>query len=125
VSPNFVEPDENITDEETYAILNSVAVKVPLISKEPVIFKLFVVDQYDPVCANIESPELPDEPLDPPLPDDPEVPELPEVPEEPDDPELPDDPLDPEVPDEPEVPEEPELPEVPEEPLQGPTTFKT
>jgi hypothetical protein len=49
VSPNFVDPDEYITDDDTYVTKNSLALIVPLTSNEPVTFKLFVVDQYDPV----------------------------------------------------------------------------
>jgi hypothetical protein len=105
VSPNFVDPEEYITDDVTYVMKSSSAVIAPLTFNEPVISTSLVADHIDPVCANIESPDEPLEPLEP---------ELPDVPLDPD---VPDDPLLPLEPDEPDVPLEPELPDVPEEPL--------
>ena len=45
VSPNFVDPDEYKTEEDTNVTLYSSAVIVPFIFTEPVICKLFVVAQ--------------------------------------------------------------------------------
>ena len=96
VSPNFVDPEEYITDDVTYVMKSSSAVIAPLTLKEPVISTFLVADHIEPVCANIESPDEPLEPLEPELPDVPLDPEVPEVPPEPDDP---DPPLEPDVPD--------------------------
>ena len=105
VSPNFVDPEEYITDDVTYVMKSSSAVIDPLTLKEPVISTSLVADHMDPVCANIESPDEPLEPLEPEDPLEPEVPDVPELPEEPLVPEVPPEPDDPEPPLEPDVPD--------------------
>ena len=77
VSPNFVDPEEYITDDVTYVMKSSSAVIAPLTLKEPVISTFLVADHIEPVWANIESPDEPFVPLEP---DEPFVPLEPDVP---------------------------------------------
>ncbi len=49
VSPNFVDPEEYITDDVTYVMKSSSAVIAPLTLKEPVISTFLVADHIEPV----------------------------------------------------------------------------